>query len=57
MMLVNCAVAGFISGDGAVTTAMVGELVSSAENAGATLAVYSLVWGAGRFLAPHCGLN
>lgn len=57
MMLVNCAVAGFISGDGAVTTAMVGELVSSAENAGATLAVYSLVWGAGGFLAPHCGLN
>ncbi|KZP18281.1 MFS general substrate transporter [Athelia psychrophila] len=55
MMLVNRAVAGCVAGDSAVAAAMVGELVSAAENAGSTLAIYALVWPAGYFLGPLLG--
>ncbi|KZP18280.1 MFS general substrate transporter [Athelia psychrophila] len=55
MMLVNRAVAGCVSGDSAVAEAMAGELVGAAENAGSTIAVYSLVWAAGEFLGPLLG--
>lgn len=57
MMLANRAIAGCVSGDTAVSAAMVGEIVGAARNAGSTLAMYSFVWPAGYFLgyAVHLG--